>query len=628
MAMPQNLRHWTAGVHHDGSDLYVSNLTPGLDETVTITLRVPVNAPIGAIYLRTAPDGENHLEPMHIVDHDARSAYWAASLHCTMPLNNYRFKIISEEGTYYLSQRGLGHSNGPDWDDFKIVVDYAAPLWVHDAVFYQIFPDRFYNSDPGRTMLPETSSQRANADALHRVQMREWGTPPLPWSQGGNLDYYGGDLPGIAQKLDYLEDLGINALYLNPIFESDSNHRYNIHDFYKVDAYLGGNEAFIELRRALDARRMSIVLDITPNHVGSLHPWFLEAQNDPNGQTADFFTFYERPNKYLSWLGVSSLPKLNYRSQRLREMMYEAPESVMRFWLADPYRIDGWRLDVQNMTARQGGTQLDHKVGRAMRRAIKRDNPQAYLFGEHFYDGTPYLQGNELDAIMNYQGFNIPMWRWLSGFESGWQVQTQEAMPISSEALEEQLRLYRVAIPWVVALQQFNQLCSHDTVRILTIVNGDKRLMKLGLAMTMAYPGVPCIYYGDEIGLEGENDPDNRRTMPWDETQWDMDLRRYYQRAIGLRRESPALKRGGYQQVYAQNGVFAFQRHCTEQRMIIIGYRGDTDLPSFDLPVWHTGLIDGMILIDRFNGGEYVVENGIITLHELTLGITLYLEVQ
>lgn len=616
--------HWTAGLHHDGSALYVSNPLPRLGENVTIRLRAPLDAPITAVFLRSAPDGENHLERMKITERDSLSAYWSATLPVSMPRNNYRFKILTGEGAYYLNALGVHRSDSPDWYDFKLLADFDAPGWLDDAVFYQIFPDRFHNGDPSIDVQPGEWSKRG-----FKTQLMPWGTPPLPYDKAGNLDFYGGDLQGIIDKIDYLKDLGVTALYLTPIFTSNSNHRYNIEDFFNVDKHLGGNEALAKLRRALDEAGMRIVLDVTPNHSSATHPWFLSALEDPMAPTAEYYTFNDHPDDYVAWLGVRSLPKLNYASQKLRDVMYRMPESVMRHWLAEPYRIDGWRLDVANMTARQGGEQFAHKVWRGMRRAVKGDNPNAYFFGENFFDGTPHLQGDELDAVMNYQGFNIPTWRWLSGFDSGtdWRPEIADNAPLPSDAYADQLDRFRASVPWVIARQQFNQLCSHDTTRILNIVNGDKALLRLGVAMLMTYPGVPCVYYGDEIGIPGGSDPDNRRCMPWDDAEWDKDLRAWYQHLMHLRRTSPALCEGGYQRLYAQGDIMVFQRQAADQRLIVVGHRGHNAKTALNIPVRHGALADGVVLTDALGSGRaFTVKDGALHLDHLDAKTALVLE--
>lgn len=612
--------HWAQGLHHDGSALYVSNPLPKLGDTVTVRLRAPLNAPIKKVFLRTTPDGEEHISLMRLEGQDSACVWWAGEIQITMPTTIYRFKIMSDEGAYWLNALGFSRADSPDFYDFKLLADFAAPDWLEDAVFYQIFPDRFYNGDPSNDV-PDGAWQRGTFTTQHR----EWGLPPLTWKEGGNLDFYGGDLQGITQKLDYLADLGVNAIFLNPIFTAYTNHRYDVADYHQVDPHLGGNEALVELRRALDARGMHLILDVTPNHCGARNVWFTAAQADPNAPTAEYFTFHHHPDDYASWLGHSSLVKLNYRSEKLRDAMYRDEDSVLRHWLHEPYRIDGWRLDVANMTARQGTTQLSHKVWRGIRSAIKADTPNAYLFGENFFDGTPHLQGDELDATMNYQGFTIPLWSWLAVNKHevpGMDWIDPYALP--AESLAQQWANFRAVVPWAVARQQFNQLASHDTPRILSILNEDKTLLKLGVSLLMTFPGVACVYYGDEIGLSGGFDPDNRRCMPWDEAEWDMDLRAHYQRMIRLKRELPALRRGCFQMVEAEGGLLAYLRQSPEQRLLVIGVR--EAIAEAVIPVWRAGIADGITLTDLLNSATYTVENGALHLTNLLRGTALILE--
>lgn len=604
--------HWTRAVHHDGSGLYLSNPAPRLGDVIKAYLRTPKHAPIERIFLRTAPDGENHLEEMK--HHSTHPSYelWVVDFPVTMPRNPYRFVIVSPtEGFYYYNALGINQVNSPEWYDFKLLADFSAPSWLPNMVFYQIFPDRFCNGDPSLTPKPGEWTKREFA-----VTIQNWGEDPKPHAQTGNLNFFGGDLVGIQQKLDYLQALGINAIYLTPIFTSNSNHRYNIHDFYEIDPHLGGEQALINLRQDMHQRGMRLILDVTPNHTGDKHKWFLAAQADKNAETYEFYTFHEHPHDYHSWLGVKSLPKLNYKSEKLRQWMYENDDSVLRYWLKEPYKIDGWRLDVLNMTARQGGVQFSHKVGRGMRRAVKETNPEAYLFGEHFFDGTPHLQGDELDATMNYQGFNIPLWHWLSGYYLGQDSAPNRPRYLSpTPVFVEQLAQFRASVPWVIARQQFHQLGSHDTTRILNIVEHDKDLMKLGVALLLTYPGVPCIYYGDEIGLDGERDPNNRKTMPWDENKWDKALLAYHQKWIAFRKTAPALLYGGYQDLYAQGDVWAFLRQSSDQRLLVIGNRAKSEVNVHHIPVWHGGYADGTVLTEVFTGQTVTVGQGEIVVN-------------
>lgn len=602
--------HWASGVHHDGSSVYVSNPIPRMGEVVTVTVRVPKDAPVTAVFVRTVPDGEAHFAAMTPTREDAVSVFWEGPLKAHQPRNNYRFKLLTPHGAFHLYQSGLARYDGPDWGDFILAADLQTPEWVHETVFYQIFPDRFANGDPSITP-PEGAWDEGGI----KVTRRSWDDTPRPWRESGAVEFFGGDLIGIREKLDYLQALGVNALYLTPIFPSYSNHRYNIHDFYSVDPYLGGDQALIDLRNALSARGMYLMLDVTHNHTGDRHPWFIAARQDPNAPTADYYTFHSRPDGYESWLGVKTLPKLNYKSEKLRDQMYAGKDSVLRYWLRPPFNIDGWRLDVANMAGRQGAVQVGHKVGRGMRAAVKEENPTAYLIGEHFFDSTPHLQGNEFDAVMDYQGLNVPIWRWVAGYDGGsWAEGSKDPTLMPTDAFAEQLRRFRAAVPWIIANQQFHQLCSHDTMRFLTICGGSTAKVKLGLALLMTYPGVPCVYYGDEIGLDGGKDPDNRRPMPWDESRWDHDLLAYYKAFIALRRGSPALKTGGFQDLHAEGNTYVFSRQSPDQHVIVIAHRGDGPYKAFQLNVRAAGVADGAALTDLIGGAVYTVVNGYVTL--------------
>ncbi|MCE7947714.1 MAG: maltodextrin glucosidase [Chloroflexi bacterium CFX4] len=611
---------WRAAVHHDGSALYVSNPLPNYGERVQITLRLPIESPVTGVALRSAPDGEQYFSLMQEAYRDATCRYFVAELLITMPVNGYRFRLLTDEGIWHYNQHGIQRSEPLDHFDFKLLANFAAPSWLRDAVFYQIFPDRFYNGDPSNDVPPGAWSVGS-----FTVQQRIWGEPVMTWKESGNLDFFGGDLVGIAQKLDYLTALGVSALYLNPIFAARSNHRYDVTDFHNIDPYLGGNVALANLRAALDAVNMRMILDVTLNHCGWFNRWFTEAQADANAPTAEYFTFYNHPEHYEMWLGVPSLPKLNYRSMRLREVMYRAADSVLRRWLQPPYRVDGWRLDVANMQGRQGAQQLGHEIGREIRSAVKGDGHDRYLMGENFFDGTPHLQGDELDAVMNYQGFTMPLWRWLGAYDHGaGHYPLTSSVPISAETLAAQWATFRAAVPFVIARQQYNQLDSHDTRRFLSIVQGDKALAKLGAVLMFTYLGVPSVYYGNEIGLAGENDPDNRRCMIWDAAGWDHDLLAHYKRLIALRRQASALCDGGLQHLYADSDLIAYQRQSAAQRLIVIGSRAARETVS--VPIWQGGIADGAQFTDLLNGGTYSVQGGALTLSSLSAGAALILE--
>jgi alpha-glucosidase len=597
------MTEWTHSIHHDGSPGYVQTAGPQLGATARIRLRVGREVPVEAAFLRSCPDGEESVVAMQPDGADTVCRWWRVELPVRMLRTGYRFLLRTSAGNRWYNAAGVLEHYPTDANDFKLLAEARAPAWVRDSVFYQIFPDRFADGDPSNNV--RSGAYRYGGKP---VVARPWGAPPD--KTNGSREFFGGDLQGITRRLAYLEDLGVNALYLNPIFAAPSNHKYDVASYEQVDPHLGGEPALAELRAALSARAMRLMLDIVPNHCGATHPWFLAAQANAQAPEAEFFTFIRHPDQYESWLGVSTLPKLDYRSERLRELMYAGPEAIMRRWLRPPYSIDGWRIDVANMLGRQGPHNLGHKIGRGIRRALKAERPEAYLLGEHFFDGTPHLQGDELDATMNYQGFTFPVWRWLGGAEPP--VAWADPQPFSTQQLAAQWAAFRAAIPWQIAIQQFNLLGSHDTPRLRSILGGDLGRVRVAAALLFSYPGVPCVYYGDELGLEGMGDPDCRRCMPWDEAAWDHDLRAWFQRLARLRRTAPALRWGGFQLLYAAGDTLAFQREAPEERLIVVARRADDGLRA--LPVRHGGLADGAHLTELLGGTEASVVSGMLPL--------------
>jgi alpha-glucosidase len=595
---------WLDSVHHDGSPTYVHFAQAN---RVLLRLRADHTAPLRHVFIRTNPDGEQSLLAMERqLDHGV-CQWWQAELPLAMPRTNYRFWLLTDNGGWWLNAAGMLRSTPLDASDFKLLRNYHAPHWLARSVFYQIFPDRFYDGDPGNNVTDGAYLYRGRS-----VVARAWGTPPNRAT--GSTEFYGGDLQGITAKLDYLTELGVNAIYLNPIFLAPSNHKYDVADYEQIDPHLGGDSALVALRDALDERDMRLILDIVPNHCGATHPWFTAAQADPNAPTADFFTFHRHPDQYESWLGVSSLPKLNYRSPRLRDTMYAGNAAIMRHWLRPPYRIDGWRIDVANMLARQGEVQLGHKIGREVRRALKAEAPESYLLGENFFDGTPHLQGDELDATMNYRGFSFPLLQWLIGYDLAalFGQPWADTSHLPTEALAAQWRTFAAAIPWQIAQQQLNLLGSHDTPRILTVLEERVDLVKIAVALLFCYPGVPCIYYGDEVGLTGGRDPECRACMPWQPDAWNHDLRTFYQMIIGLRRTTPALIEGGYQLLHAAGETLAFMREAPTDRLIVVACRSATEHNT--LSVRQAGLADGTRLHERLTGRVTTIQNGTLAI--------------
>ena len=620
-----NLPAWADLIHHDSSELFVSDVLPRIGDVITVRIRVPIQPELRHLYLRSRPDGEWRRTPMTKVATDRYYNWWSAEMPITMHHNNYCFHFLAESGSFFYNQFGVSPVDSPDWFNFTILGDYDAPLWVREQVFYQIFPERFENGDPGndrRTGEPTWMGQP--------VVQREWGELPRHFRESANVDFFGGDLQGIQRRLDYLQDLGVTAIYLNPIFDAETNHFYLIRDFDHVAECLGGDSALQELRREMTARGMKLILDFTPNHIGFHHPWYLAAKEDPESETAEYFYRHPATGEIEHWLGVPALVKLNYNSQKLRDRIYRADDSSMRKWLRPPYSIDGYRLDVANMTGNYWHTQQADEVWREMRQAIRAENPDAYMLGEYFQDSSPHLQGDQLDASMNYQGFNTPVRRWLGKGDLGVDEDKPygDVTAFPTESLALQWRQYLTAIPYGIALQQFNQIGSHDISRPLRVTKGDRALVKAGAALLMGFPGTPCIYYGDEIGLDGGHDPDNRRCMPWDAGCWDHDLREYHQKIIAIRKRSHALQHGGFQLLGAAGDLIAFQRQSLVEQIIVVAYRGPDGMNAVALDAVKANLPDGACLRDLLTEERFAVESGELIVGGLRHGQALFLRVE
>ena len=621
--------YYTSSIHHDGSNRYVRPQQIGkveIGSQVAIRLRAAPAVPIERIFLRTCPDGEQQFVEMQLEessgDSNAVSRWWGVLIHLSMPVTSYRFLIFTQDGVWWYNGSGLHRHVPTDAEDFRILAGYQAPAWVQSSVFYQIFPDRFANGDP----FNDVRSGEFNYRGFSSIA-RPWGETPAVSGGTGMVEFFGGDLAGIQEHLDYLQDLGINALYLNPIFSAYSNHRYDVTDFFNVDPHLGGDSALVSLRKATAERGMRLILDIVPNHCGILHPWFQAALADPAAPTAEYFTFYHHPDDYVCWLGVRSLPKFNYRSQALREVIYASQEAVFRHWLRPPFSIDGWRLDVANMLARQGADQLGIEVGQGIRQAVKSEREEAYLLGENFFDASQQLQGDIWDATMNYAGFSIPVWYWLNRIAFDQHAVPHEFstdVPFSTQALIDTWQAFRAAIPWQIAHQQFNLLGSHDTPRILSIVSGDEALNRLAVGLLMTYPGVPSVYYGDEIGL-GKQPGVTRACMSWDQAEWDNELRAFYHTLIHLRRSSSALIGGGFQVLAVETDTLAYLRDSEDEQLVVIVHRGPGDRPATPLKVAHGAIPDGITMQEIFSQRRKTVTQGVLPLDKMTPGIEIWL---
>jgi len=443
----------------------------------------------------------------------------------------------------------------------------TTPDWVQDAIFYQIFPDRFARS-------------AHNPNDL--LTFESWDSPPNPHG------FKGGDLYGVAERLDYLKDLGITALYLNPILASASNHRYHTFDYYNVDPLLGGNEAFRFLLDQAHKKNMRVILDGVFNHASRGFWQFHHVLENGNGSPyKDWFFFdperlngkkhwgaYPSPHEqkllahedsitaigYRGWWGLPALPKFNTNTPAVREFLFEVAEHWIKFG------ADGWRLDV--------ATEIDDdSFWQEFRNRVRAVNPEAYIVAEIWHESQRWLQGDQFDAIMNYdvtrpclaffgRKLDLSVLHQQSNYQGI--KHTIDAHEFANQ-IDHNLGLYKTDITY----SQLNLLDSHDTPRYLSCVSGDKSALKLAWLFQFAYPGAPNIYYGDEIGLDGKHDPDCRKSFPWDEHKWDKNLLAYIKELIALRKKRPALRRGDFKRLWSADGVYAFSRSYEGKTFIV-----------------------------------------------------------
>jgi alpha-glucosidase len=413
----------------------------------------------------------------------------------------------------------------------------------------------------------------------HSHKLPDWAVPrewdELPTGRGPNTprEWFGGDLRGIAERLDHVEALGASVLYLTPIFPADSTHRYDATTFDRVDPLLGGDDALRVLLDAAHERGLHVLGDLTTNHTGRGHEWFMRARADKRATERGFYYFDPKaPAGYESWMGIPHLPKLDWRSPELRSRM----TAVARRWL--DAGLDGWRIDVANMTGRYRALDLTREVGALLRETLGDDE---LLVAEHGFDFRRDLDGSGWHGAMNYAGFLRPVWGWLRADELPAELVKQFwGVPVgipraSGAATVAAMRAFRAGLPWQSALHSWTLLDSHDTARFRTIA-GSRERMLVGLGLQMTSPGVPMLFAGDELGLEGEWGEDARRTMPWGrEKAWDTALLGAYRSLIALRRSSDALARGGMRYAFVGEDAIAYLRESPRERLLVLASRDD-----------------------------------------------------
>jgi len=553
--------------HHDGSDRYVPERAAELGEKTTVLLRVPSGVAVGEVILRYVRDGEPKAVRA-VVDHETETdVWWRASFTVWNSATPYRWLLSGGDFGYtWLNGVGLHPFDIPDSDDFVASTDAAGPDWHLESVVYEVFPDRFASAGLG-------------------IDPPEWAVPrgwnELPTGRGRQtpVEWFGGDLVGLERRLGHVASLGANVLYLTPVFPARTTHRYDATTFDSIDPLLGGDAALAALTSAAHARGIRVLGDLTTNHVGSAHAWFVAAQAGREPERGFFYFDDSLPHGYESWAGVRTLPKLDYRSQELRRRVYEDDSSVVRRWLEPPFALDGWRIDVAHMTGRRHDVDVHVEVSHGVRSAAVAARPDALVVAEDPHDYRPDLRAGGWHGTMNYPGFTRPVWSWLRAdvlppVPAHEFVELPVGVPrLSGEDAVECMMRFRAGVPWPRIAHSWLILDSHDTARFRTIA-GSRARQLVGVGMQMTSPGVPMVFAGDELGLEGAWGEDARRTMPWEQPEdWDAELLDAYRRLVALRRESPALARGGIRYAHVSPDAIAYLRETDDETVVCLAAR-------------------------------------------------------
>jgi cyclomaltodextrinase len=464
--------------------------------------------------------------------------------------------------------------------DFRIAVynpQGRPPAWVAGQVAYQIFPDRFARGNLANlTKGPGTTYQ-------YDVLLKKW-DDEVPEAPPKSRDFYGGDLRGVIERLDYIKELGVTCIYFTPVFESPTNHRYDAMDYFKIDPRLGTEADLRELIEKADAQGMRVLLDGVFNHCSQDSVYFKAARADKLSPYYRWFTFKEWPDRWEGWLDVTDMPEF-VECPEVEEFFF-GKGGVAQHWLG--YGMGGWRTEVTPW--------ITDEWWRRFRSAVRRSFPEAYLIAEDWGDATHRLLGDSFDATMNYR-FGYSVGGWAGG-------------KLNSLELDDRLETLRRDTPPDQFMAQLNLLGSHDTMRLMTKLEGRADRVKLAVSFMLAYPGVPMVYYGDEVGLEGRFAEDSRRPFPWDKLDQKQDLLGYFRTAINTRHTSPALQYGDVSTVYADTHAYAILRRYGNDRALAVFNNGDT--PT-ELSIPLTGDLAGdwtALLGDT----PFKVENGSLTL--------------
>ena len=592
----------------------------------------------------------------------------------------YMFEIKKGEQICYYNRCGVCESE-ENYYAFKIVPGFSTPEWAKGAVMYQIFVDRFYNGDPDN----DVEDREYIYIGSPSTKIKDWNQPP---AEMDIHNFYGGDLQGVMDKLDYLQDLGVEVIYFNPLFVSPSNHKYDIQDYDYIDPHYGkivadggdvlpegardninatkyqkrtgdirnleaSNQLFADLVSEMHKRGMRVIIDGVFNHCGSFNKWMdreriYEQQPEyPKGAYVskdspyrDYFHFFDQRDEawpynksYDGWWGHDTLPKLSYEdSPELEQYIMD----IGKKWVSPPYNVDGWRLDV---AADLGcSNEYNHMFWKRFRKEVKSANPDALILAEHYGDPVEWLQGDEWDSVMNYDAFMEPLTWFLTGMEKHSDERRIDLWG-NPDNFVGTMRHFMASMLTPSLQVAMNQLSNHDHSRFLTRTNHivgrahqvgvkaaeegiNHAVMRIAVTVQMTWIGSPTIYYGDEAGLCGFTDPDNRRTYPWGKEN--KGLLEFHKEMIRIHKTEKPLRKGSIKLLKAEKNFLAYARFQGEEQIIVILNNSKDLMQNVTVPVWYAGVPkEGRMkqLIYSYEEGytvdysEYIVENGEIILN-------------
>ncbi len=551
--------------------------------------------------------------------------YWQGTIPASCSIKYYRFELIDGSATAWYNAAGASTSE-PSTDDFYIIPGFTVPSWSRTGVMYEIFPDRFYNGDSSNDVTTGEYSYQG-----YSTLQESWGASPVTGNAlQNNLVFYGGDLQGIDQKLSYLKNtLGVNILYLMPIFTAPSNHKYDTQDYFNVDPHLGGNSALTQLvsdvHSSSNGDAGHIVLDGVFDHTGVWNTWFNQGDVNANddgaeqSQSSPYYSYYDFqnwPSTYTTFLGYSTLPKLDYGSSgsAVRNAIYNSTGSVAQSWIRN-YDIDGWRLDAGtyvDASGNNGSDSTDHAIWQEFRSAVLGADPNAYLFGEDWGNGAAWTNTlpAQWDAVTNYAGFTDPVSEWITGEDYN-----GNSASLTPSQFNATLQSSRAAYPTDVQQAMPNFLSSQDITRFGQRANGNESEEALAAIFQMTYEGLPTIDYGDEYGMQGGADPDNRRTFDWSQATTSNSLVALYQQLIGLRKTYSALTDGSFMPLLTDdtNNVYAYGRMDQNNSLAVV-LNNASSAHTITVPVYEMSMVNGSNVTDLLSGNTYQVVGGQVSL--------------